>query len=84
LSNYFLPQQDDPKYYEQFVGIIDVPYILEYTSDPLRSYVSSPGDEIGYDEKKGDICYSKLLGSYTDNGRYVSPLELINRTLTLV
>ena len=59
--------QSDPDYYKRFEKTISKPYILPYTRTKFDQALLSTihvGTNSDYTEDKGDVCYSRIMGTY--------------------
>ena len=61
--------QSDPDYYKRFEKTISKPYILPYTRTKFDQALLSTirlGTKSSYTEEKGDACYSRIMGTYSE------------------
>ncbi|XP_050407995.1 UPF0764 protein C16orf89 homolog [Patella vulgata] len=65
-------QEADADYYKRFLPVIDKPYLLEYTPHHFHELDNVKiGTYEDYEEEYGDMCYARLIGSYTEQGRKI-------------
>lgn len=68
----------DPAYYNRFIKTINKPYITPYTSTLFEEKDDvEVGTNTRYDEELGDVCFSRLMGTYLENDK---PLPVCNTT----
>ena len=63
-------QDDDPEYYDRFIGMFSRPYELNYRPTTLKDLSETPaGSDDSYDEDVGDECFARIMGTYLEDGK---------------
>ena len=81
--------QSDPDYYKRFEKTISKPYILPYTRTKFDQRLLSTirlGTKSSYTEEKGDVCYSRIMGTYSEKntGLQVPQCNITNDCLKMM
>ncbi|CAL1543032.1 unnamed protein product [Lymnaea stagnalis] len=62
-------EAEDGVYFGRFHETIDKPYTINCTYESLGDNLPPPGSDHVYIETDGDVCFSKILGTYQEDGR---------------
>ena len=56
----------------RFIKTINKPYVTPYTSTLFEEKDDvKVGTNTRYDEELGDVCFSRLMGTYLENDKFV-------------
>ncbi|KAL5015899.1 hypothetical protein ScPMuIL_005488 [Solemya velum] len=79
-------EDTDPKYFQRFRETIARPYVIGYHPETidLLDQGFKKGTSPSYDEEKGDACYARLMGTYTENGNLLPKCNVTDACLEMM